>query len=238
MIQAGVFQKTIKSTSSEVSKSEKEKVEIDNMLKDDESYMTKTVFNYKKIVSILTKTATLAAQHFDIKIPKVTASMFLQVASSSSTESESEAETDNQYETDFANAKSKRQFLQILVDAKKDYLELVTLMKKEMAAMKTRSETIIADLDNSLNAKKKELADSNLSLSSSTDAVITAKFDIKALDGEVKRMGVYLDQLKQECGVGEKPAGQEKDRIQRLKEEIEALKDASRVLEGEEIPTV
>ena len=77
-----------------------------------------------------------------------------------------------------------------------------------------------------------------MSLSSSTDEVITAKFDIKALDGEVKRMGVYLDQLKQECGVGEKPAEQDKSRIQRLKEEIEALKDASRVLEGEEIPTV
>jgi len=48
-------------------------------------------------------------------------------------------------------AGKKREFLKLLVGAKKSYLGLIADMKKEMGAMKGRAETIVGDLQNSLN---------------------------------------------------------------------------------------
>jgi len=61
---------------------------------------------------------------------------------------------------------------------------------------------------------------------------------MKSLKGEVDRLNGYLEQLQGECGVGKQAEPAEKSRLERLKEEISALQDAVRVLEGEEIPTV
>jgi len=66
MVQASVFQKTIKKTSADVVQSQQEVYDVESMLSDDQTYMGKTLANYKKIVSILSKTTTLAAQHFDL----------------------------------------------------------------------------------------------------------------------------------------------------------------------------
>jgi len=93
---------------------------------------------------------------------------------------------------------------------------------------------VVKDSEDAQRAWKKSLQDANSEKSTKEELLLTAKSDKKGGETELQAINDYLENLEVECG----PQMVDYDAAKKRREdEIEALKDAYKVLMGETIPS-
>lgn len=123
----------------------------------------------------------------------------------------------------------------ILKDAKKKFKEQNAAAQSALQEMETLTQKSIDDATAAKTSKEQEKSTTLSTLGSRKDALMQAKDDVKSIKGDIGALVQTKDNLDQQCGPNVVSA---EDRIKRLQEEIESLKNALQVLEGEAVPTL
>jgi len=123
----------------------------------------------------------------------------------------------------------------ILKDAKQKFKEQNRAAAAAVQEMSDLTKKSVDDATDARNAKATEKATAVSTLASRKDAMLQAQDDVKAITADIASLKADKDNLDSNCGPNIVSAD---DKIKRLKEEIEALKNALQVLEGEAIPTM
>jgi len=123
--------------------------------------------------------------------------------------------------------------VEIIGDARKKFKEQNAAAAAAVREMEDLADKSNSDAREAMNSKKSEKQTTANTLSSRKDAMFQAKDDVKTIETDIKSLVTFKDNLEQQCGPNIPDAG---DKIKRLQEEIEALKNALQVLEGDAIP--
>jgi chromosome segregation ATPase len=125
--------------------------------------------------------------------------------------------------------------VEIIKDAKKKFKEQNRAANAAVQEMDTLTKKSVEDATSAKQSKESEKATTVSTLGSRKDSLMQAKEDVKAINGDIGSLKASKENLDQQCGPNVVSAD---DRIKRLQEEIEALKNALQVLEGEAIPAL
>lgn len=125
--------------------------------------------------------------------------------------------------------------VEIIKDAKSKFKEQNRAAQAAVTEMETLSKNSIKDANDAKNAKSSEKATTVSTLASRKDAMLQAADEVKSITGDIASLKASKENLDQTCGPNIVDAD---DRIKRLQEEIEGLKNALQVLEGEAVPTL
>lgn len=219
-------------------KAEEEAAKLTAMRKADTERAADAEQSYARVSNILARALHLAEGHF---------AALVQRAGESSADSTS-AESTSAFSGSKSSSSDKEQFLQDLKTLERTYKSLAAEMKQANAKLELSAAAVGNSLNASVSARKRALARAENAQAAAEGDAVTAKFDMEALLADVERGKEFLVELDSECGPkmeGGSSSGSgeklEEDpmqnaRLERLKQEIAALEDAARVLEGQEIP--
>jgi len=123
----------------------------------------------------------------------------------------------------------------IIGDAKKKFQEQNRAAQAAVQEMESLTKSSVKDATDAKGSKETEKATTVSTLASRKDAMLQAQEDVKAITADIASLKTSKDTLDQSCGPNIVSAD---DRIKRLQEEVEGLKNALQVLEGEAVPTM
>lgn len=121
----------------------------------------------------------------------------------------------------------------ILGDAKAKFKEQNNAAKNALMELEELSDKAIGDAQEAIDSKKREKQTAQNTISERGDAMLQAQDDIKALELDLSQLGAFKGSLEKQCGPN---IVDKQDKIDALNKEIEALKEALKVLEGDAIP--